>query len=152
MRSRGNVPRSQMKRKISAKSLRKNQSHDGTQSKNANGASQPPRNSVMPRLLMANRPRYSPIKNSAYLKPEYSIRYPAIISDSPSGISKGVRLDSAVAAIMKRMNPAKPHGVNTCQSCRNPKTTDDCFSTIVTRDNEPVIITTVREEMTSGNS
>ena len=39
----------------------------------ASGACQPPRNSVMPRPLMANMPRYSPRKNSANLNPEYSV-------------------------------------------------------------------------------
>src|ERR1051325_2624874 len=114
MRKRGKVPRTQMNRRINPNSFKKNQSHDGTKSKNANGARYPPRNRVMPRLLIANSPRYSPMKNIAYLKPEYSIRYPAIISDSPSGKSKGVRLDSAVAAVKNRMNPGKPQGGKTC--------------------------------------
>src|SRR5439155_941810 len=114
MRKRGSVPRTQMKRKINPNSFRKNQSHDGTQSKNVNGASQPPKNSVMPRLLTANRPKYSPMKNIAYLKPEYSIKYPAIISDSPSGRSNGVRFASAVAAMKKSTKPANPQGVRTC--------------------------------------
>ena len=29
---------------------------------------------MMPKLLTAKRPRYSPMKNKAYLKPEYSMR------------------------------------------------------------------------------
>ena len=37
-----------------------------------NGACQPPRNNVMARPLTANMPMYSPRKNSANLKPEYS--------------------------------------------------------------------------------
>src|SRR5436309_10921978 len=113
MRSLGRVPRIQMNTKITPMSFAKNHSHEGTQSKNANGASHPPRNKVMPRLLMAKRPKYSPMKNIAYLNPEYSIKYPAIISDSPSGRSNGVRLDSAVAAIKNNRHPAKPHGVKT---------------------------------------
>src|SRR6267154_48771 len=111
MRKRGSVPRTQINTQIIPKSFRKNQRYDGTQSRNEKGADHPPRKRVMPRPLMAKRPKYSPMKKSAYLKPEYSIRYPAIISDSPSGRSKGVRLDSAVAAIKNKINPAKPHGV-----------------------------------------
>ena len=34
-----------------------------------------------------------------------------MISDSPSGKSKGVRLDSAVAAMKNNKQPAKPQGV-----------------------------------------
>src|ERR1051325_5610763 len=74
MRKRGSVPRIQMNRKISAKSLRKNQMYEGIQSRNAKGDSQPPRNRVMPKLLTAKRPKYSAIKNMAYLNPEYSIK------------------------------------------------------------------------------
>src|ERR1035438_8484887 len=72
MRRRGSVARIQMNVKTSAISLAKNQRYDGTQVRNENGAVQPPRNSVMPSPLMANMPRYSPRKNSANLKPEYS--------------------------------------------------------------------------------
>src|SRR5687767_12282247 len=106
-----------MNKAIIANSFRKNQSHEGMKSRNARGGSQPPKNNVIPRLLIANRPRYSPRKNKAYLKPEYSVRYPAMISDSASGISNGVRFDSAAAAMMKSRKPASPHGVNTCQLC-----------------------------------
>ena len=42
-------------------------------------------------------PRYSPMKNKANLNPEYSRKYPATISDSASGKSKGDRLASAGA-------------------------------------------------------
>ena len=54
-------------------SLAKNQIYEGTKVRNESGAGQPPRNSVMPRPLMANMPRYSPRKKSANLKPEYSM-------------------------------------------------------------------------------
>jgi len=65
--------------------------------------------------LTANMPRYSAEKKSAYLKPEYSVRWPAMISDSASGMSNGERFDSASEAIRKMMKPAKPHGLKTFQ-------------------------------------
>src|ERR1041384_675172 len=104
-----------MNRKINAANFAENQSHDGTNSRTRNGAVQPPRNKVTASPVTANRPRYSPRKKRAYLKPEYSVRYPAMISDSPSGKSKGERFDSAVAATRKRRKPATPHGVKTFQ-------------------------------------
>src|SRR6266481_8860759 len=118
MRNRGTVPRTQKKKKMSAISLPKNQSQDGSQSSNASGAVHPPKNKVIAMPLTANMPRYSARKKSANLKPEYSMKYPAMISDSPSGRSNGERFDSAMAAIRNRTNPAKPHGVKTCQ-CGN---------------------------------
>jgi hypothetical protein len=39
-----------------------------------------------------------------------------MISDSASGISKGVRLRFGVAATRNNRNPAKPHGVKRCQA------------------------------------
>src|SRR5262245_55921628 len=104
---------------IKAISFQKNQSHDGTQSSHVNGANQPPRNKVMPSPHKAKRPRYSPRKNSANLKPEYSVKYPAMISDSASGRSNGARFASAAAAIRNRMNPKTPHGVKRFHAC-NP--------------------------------
>src|SRR5687767_1218456 len=112
MRKRGTVPRTQMKIAMSAANFMKNQIHDGTTFRNGSGAVQPPRNSVTAKALIANKPRYSPRKKSAYLKPEYSVRKPAMISDSASGRSNGARFVSAHAEIMKKMNAAKPHGVN----------------------------------------
>jgi hypothetical protein len=47
---------------------------------------------------------YSPKKNKAKIKPEYSILYPATISASASGKSKGVRLVSAKLAIKNKTN------------------------------------------------
>src|ERR1043166_1249668 len=104
-----------MNRKINAANFPKNHSHEGTIPRNWNGGVHPPRNSVTSIPGTAKRPRYSPRKKRAYLKPEYSVRYPAMISDSPSGKSKGARFDSAVAAMTNKTNPAQPHGVNTFQ-------------------------------------
>src|SRR4051794_23173537 len=73
IRKRGSVPRIQMNPAINTSNFVKNQIHDGTASTNANGACQPPRKSVMPSPLIANSPMYSPRKNSANLKPEYSM-------------------------------------------------------------------------------
>src|ERR1035437_473788 len=72
-RSRGSVPRIQMKTKMESINLEKNQIHDGTQVKNENGAVHPPRNSVVPNPEMENMATYSPRKKSANLKPEYSV-------------------------------------------------------------------------------
>src|ERR1035438_46124 len=125
-----------MNPKISVSTCAKNQSHDGTHPRNANGADHPPRNSVIPRPLTANISRYSARKNSANLNPEYSMKYPEIISDSLSGKSNGLRFVSAVAAIINRMNPASPHGVNTFQ-CASPFVVRACRSTMLTSDSVP---------------
>ena len=59
------------------------------------GGSQPPRNritaSIETRIMLA----YSARKNIANDMPEYSIMWPATISDSPSTTSNGWRLVSA---------------------------------------------------------
>src|SRR5262245_50152052 len=151
MRRRGTVPRIQMNTATSVISFRKNHAQDGIQSSHENGAVQPPRNNVMPSQLTANKPRYSPRKNSANLKPEYSTKYPAMISDSASGRSKGERLDSASPAIKNRMKPAKPQGVNTNQ-CATVAVWSAWASTIFTSDNEPTTMITVIAESTSGTS
>src|SRR6185437_5570729 len=152
MRRRGSVPRIQMNTEISAISLAKNHIHDGMKVKNDNGAAHPPRNSVTASPLIANIPRYSPRKNSANLKPEYSVKYPAIISDSPSGRSNGERFDSAVAAIINRRNPAIPHGVNTYQWYGHTPQYPACRSTIVVVESDPAIITTAIDDRISGAS
>src|ERR1019366_7533799 len=72
-RNRGSVPRTQINTAMSASSLAKNQTYDGIHSRQASGACQPPRKSVMLRPLMPNMPRYSPRKKSANLNPEYSV-------------------------------------------------------------------------------
>src|SRR6478672_11228261 len=119
-RVRGSVPRIQMKVKMSAPSLRKNQRKDGMTSRNANVACHPPRKSVTARPLMANMPKYSAMKNVAYLKPEYSVIWPATISDSPSGTSKGVRFDSTRPEAKNRKKATAPQGVKTNQCGSTP--------------------------------
>src|SRR4051794_9782566 len=104
-----------MKVKMRNPSFRKNQAYDGMNCSNESGACQPPRNSVTASPLTANIPKYSAIKKVAYLNPEYSVIWPATISDSPSGTSKGVRLDSTRPEMKKRRNAAAPQGVKTNQ-------------------------------------
>src|SRR5215469_12963910 len=110
-RSRGSVPRSQISTQIESMTFEKNQIHEGMNWRNENGADHPPRNSVVPSPEIENMARYSPRKNSANLNPEYSVKYPATSSDSPSGKSNGERLVSAVAAIANITNDARPQGV-----------------------------------------
>src|SRR5436190_8515346 len=152
MRRRGTVARTQMKTAMSAENFRKNQIHEGMMSRNGRGGVQPPRKSVTVSPVMANRPRYSPRKKSAYLKPEYSVRYPAMISDSASGKSNGARFVSAHAEIIKKTNAASPHGVKTNQWGINSNTYLDCAFTISFKLSEPTIITTAIVKSTSGIS
>src|SRR5208337_2234140 len=109
-----------MKTKMESITLEKNQIHEGMKVRNENGADHPPRKSVVPKPEMENMARYSPKKNSANLKPEYSVWYPATSSDSPSGKSNGDRLVSAVEAMANITKPANPHGVKMYQ-CGSPQ-------------------------------
>src|SRR5687767_5861775 len=59
------------------------------------GACQPPRNMTTVSALIRIMFMYSARKNSANVMPEYSIMWPATISDSPSTTSNGARLVSA---------------------------------------------------------
>src|SRR6478736_68967 len=101
---------------------------------------------------MANIPKYSAMKKVAYLKPEYSVMWPATISDSPSGTSKGVRLDSTRPETKNKMNVAAPHGVVTNQCGRMPKKHPSWAATIASGESEPTIITTGSVAMKSGSS
>src|SRR5215468_8454218 len=67
----------------------------GMKSSAAIGDSQPPRNMMTARMETNHMLAYSARKNMAKLMPEYSIMWPATISDSPSTTSKGWRLVSA---------------------------------------------------------
>src|SRR5438128_158684 len=62
----------------------------------SNGDSQPPRNMVVARIDTSHMFAYSARKNIANDMPEYSIMWPATISDSPSTTSNGARLVSAM--------------------------------------------------------
>src|SRR6185503_3164984 len=108
---RGNVPRAQIIITSRKNILPKKHSHDG---KN-DGPHHPPRNNVEARPENAMAPRYSPRKNSANLKPEYSVWKPATISDSPSARSNGERLSSAMPAMKNATKPTRPHGFQTNQ-------------------------------------
>src|SRR5688500_4188248 len=59
------------------------------------GDCQPPKNMTAASVLIRIMFMYSARKNSAKVMPEYSILWPATISDSPSTTSKGARLVSA---------------------------------------------------------
>src|SRR5437764_8343208 len=59
------------------------------------GACQPPKNITTVSAEISIMFMYSAMKNSAKLMPEYSIMWPATISDSPSTTSNGARLVSA---------------------------------------------------------
>src|SRR3954454_22399606 len=112
---RGSVPRIQMNTKRRTASFAKNQTYDGTISRNGSGACHPPRKSVTARPLTANIPKYSARKKVAYLNPEYSVICPATISDSPSGTSNGVRFDSTSPEMKNKMKAVAPQGVSTNQ-------------------------------------
>jgi hypothetical protein len=64
MRRRGKLPRTQMNKQIKAKSFVKNQTYEGIQVRNENGALQPPRNNVTASPLMANIPGIHPKEKS----------------------------------------------------------------------------------------
>src|ERR1700739_871767 len=89
-------------------------------SSHGSGACHPPRNNVTARPLTANIPIYSARKNVAYLNPEYSVMWPATISDSPSGTSNGVRFDSTSPETKNKRNAVAPHGVTTNQCGKKP--------------------------------
>lgn len=141
-----------MKPARSTRSFAPNQAYEGMISKKGRGACHPPRNSVTAIPLKAHIPKYSAMKNSAYLKPEYSVRWPAISSLSASGRSKGERFDSASAEIMKIEKPAAPHGVKTSQFGTAPQRQPDWAATIPVGEREPVARTTGTKERSRGSS
>src|ERR1051325_8537611 len=116
------------------------------------GAGQPPRNTVTPRPLMANMPMYSARKNVAYLNPEYSVMWPATISDSPSGTSNGGRFDSTRPETKNKMTPRAPHGVKTTQRGPTPSAYPPRPATVVSGLSAPTTIPTGSTVMISGSS
>src|ERR1700704_6591061 len=116
------------------------------------GACQPPRKSVTARPLMANMPKYSAMKKVAYLNPEYSVMCPATISDSPSGTSNGVRLDSTRPETKNKMNAAAPHGGVTNQCGITPNEYPPCAATTASGESRPTTTTTGSVTIKSGNS
>src|SRR6185369_14420519 len=68
-----------------------------------NGGCQPPRNSSVATQEIVTMLQYSAMKNAANFMLPYSVWKPATSSFSASGRSKGTRLVSAKAAMMKRM-------------------------------------------------
>ena len=64
------------------------------------GPFQPPQKRIAPNRASRNMAQYSPMKNIAQRKPEYSVMNPATSSLSASGRSKGARFVPAVAQTM----------------------------------------------------
>src|ERR1044072_6440724 len=95
------------------------------------GECQPPRNNVAASPVMANIPMYSAMKKVAYLNPEYSVMWPATISDSPSGTSNGVRFDSTKPDTKREMNAVASQGVKTNHSGTTPNVYSACAATIL---------------------
>src|SRR5688572_16338880 len=79
------------------KILRSSQPKGGIQLKRTEsiGGCQPPKNMTAVSVEIRIMFMYSARKNRAKVIPEYSIMWPATISDSPSTTSKGARLVSA---------------------------------------------------------
>src|SRR2546423_11611882 len=117
-----------------------------------NGACQPPRNNVRPSPLTANMPMYSAMEKVAYVKPEYSVIWPATISDSPSGTSNGVRFDSTRPDTKNKMNAVAPHGAKTNQRGTKPNVYPACAVTILSGVSEPTTITAGSTVIMSGSS
>ena len=92
------------------------------------------------------------MKKVAYLNPEYSVMWPATISDSPSGTSNGVRFDSTKPDTKNKMNAVAPHGVKTNHRGTRPNVYPVCAATILSGVNEPTTITTGSTVIMSGNS
>src|SRR5256886_16345278 len=86
---------------------------------------------------MANIPMYSAMKKVAYLKPEYSVMWPATISDSPSGTSNGVRFDSTRPDTKNKMNAVAPQGGEEEQAGPKPNLESSCPTTNSTGVNGP---------------
>src|SRR5436189_5578635 len=114
----------------------RNQTGPGTQVNGGmpKGGNQPPRNRIAVIALTRIMLPYSPRKNSANVIAEYSTKYPATSSDSPSGRSKGARLVSARHE-MKKMTNLGSSGIAN-QMCR-------CAITTSVRFNEPAQSSTV---------
>src|SRR5438093_1642276 len=74
-----------------------------------------------------------------------------MISDSASGISNGVRADSAIAPIRNSTNATKPHGWNTNHPVISP-TPPLCALMMSTVESEPATITTATAANTIGTS
>ena len=123
--------------------MSENQTGPGIQVKGAKGSgeSQPPRNSTLVMPLIRIIAAYSPRKNSAKDIDEYSTKYPATSSDSPSGRSKGERLVSASAEMKKMTAIGSSGGIswNACQFQMPPV----CALTMSCRFSDPTQSSTV---------
>src|SRR5713226_9784912 len=114
------------------------------------GESQPPKNRIVARHETVTMLAYSPRKNIANLKLEYSVWKPATSSDSASGRSNGRRLVSAIAAMKKHRKPA---------SCgrmfhrgRKPQRKPCCAAMISRKLNDPASSNTPTTDMVNASS
>ena len=106
--NRGNVQRNHRKQNKKNNVLAMNQIQLGMNVSAAHGARPPPKKKVATSALASNAYAYSVRKNMDHFMPEYSVWKPATSSDSASGMSKGVRLVSAILAIKKIRNAIWP--------------------------------------------
>ena len=141
-----------MNTQISTSSLPKNQTQDGTQARNDNGARQPPRNSVMPSPLIGEHPEIFAEEKQRELEP-------GILDVIPGDdLRLALRQVERRAVRFRRRrdheqdepgkSPRRQH-----MPLRQPTpNTPPCASTISTVDSEPAIMTTVTAERISGTS
>src|SRR5580765_3487868 len=125
-----------MKKNSSAPSLAKN--HRNFSGSGSHGPFQPPRKSVTAIELIVITFANSPRKKSPNFMLEYSVWKPATSSASASGRSKGARLVSANAVIMKVMNATgcantNQRGIGSGPRCQKPC----CAATMSTIESEP---------------
>src|SRR5262245_40920853 len=119
-RSRGSVPRSQMKTNMKTHSLAMNQitghqpsfAPDQIGPPSGQGACQPPRNSVVANAATVNMLMYSARKNSANLSELYSVWNPPTSSPSASGRSNGARLVSPTIEVRYTRNDGSSTKMN----------------------------------------
>src|SRR5439155_969387 len=107
-----------MKKNSSTASLAKN--HTNLNASGSHGPFQPPRKSVTAMHEMLSTFANSPRKKSPNFMLEYSVWKPATSSASASGRSKGARLVSASAVIMKMPNATGWKTTNHQCSCDLP--------------------------------
>jgi len=87
------------------------------QSKSLQGANHPPKNKTEVKADIKSILQYSPKKNIAKIIDEYSILYPATISASASGKSKGALFVSASTAIKNNIHIGHSRKKNQTISC-----------------------------------
>src|SRR6266480_1543445 len=107
------------------------------------GPCHPPRNIAVAIPEIATMLMYSAMKNEPKRIPPNSVLYPATISASASGRSKGGLLVSANAATMKMQKPT---------NCGTTYQMEPCLATISVSDSEPAVNTTPSSDSASDTS